>query len=127
MKYIDDLSYVHSLDLKKCLKKNTDMNFPRPLSYHDRTEHYLPESESVIQTQVNKLNRFAEDMDMKINKEKSKVMIFNTSRTFDFLPRITIDCINYLEVVEEMKLLGIIFQSNMNMPQWVWSAGVCLN
>lgn len=113
MKYIDDLSYVHSLDLKKCLKKNTDMNFPRPLSYHDRTEHYLPESESVIQTQVNKLNRFAEDMDMKINKEKSKVMIFNTSRTFDFLPRITIDGINYLEVVEEMKLLGIIFQSNM--------------
>ena len=78
----------------------------------------------MIQTQVNKLNRFAEDMDMKINKEKSKVMIFNTSRTFDFLPRITIDGINYLEVVEEMKLLGIIFQSNMkyfkSVPQWVW-------
>jgi hypothetical protein len=51
---------------------------------------------------------------MKINQEKSKVMLFNTSRTYNFQPKISIDGLNVLEVVEEMKLLGIIFQSNMN-------------
>ena len=113
MKYIDDLSYVHSMDLKKCLKLKTDGNLPRPVSYHDRTGHYLPESESVVQKQVDKLNIFISEMDMKINQEKSKVMIFNTSRTYDFMPKISIDGVNHLEVVEEMKLLGIVFQSNM--------------
>ena len=113
MKYIDDLSYVHSLDLKKCLKLNIDKNLPRPLSYHDRTEHYLPEIKSEIQHQVDKLNIFVQEREMTINQDKSKVMLFNTSRTYDFMPRITIDGINYIEVVEEMKLLGIVFQSNM--------------
>ena len=88
MKYIDDLSYVHSMDLKKCLKLNTDENLPRPVSYHDRTGHCLPESKSVIQKQVDKLKIFVDQMDMKINQEKSKVMLFNTSRTYDFMPKI---------------------------------------
>ena len=113
MKYIDDLSYVHSMDLKKSLKLSTDTSRPLPLSYHDRTGHYLPEHESVMNQQVAQLNKFVKDMDMKINQEKSKVMLFNTSRTYDFQPKISIDGLNDLEVVEEMKLLGIIFQSNM--------------
>ena len=40
-------------------------------------------------------------------------MLFNTSRVYDFMPKVTFDGYNYLEVVEEMKLLGIIIQSNM--------------
>ena len=40
-------------------------------------------------------------------------MLFNTSWKYDFIPEITLDGEHYLEVVEEMKLLGIIFQSNM--------------
>ena len=40
-------------------------------------------------------------------------MIFNTSRKYDFTPQISIDGENNLLVVEEMKLLGIIIQSNM--------------
>ena len=31
----------------------------------------------------------------------------------DFIPKTTIDGENYLEVVEELRLLGIIFQINM--------------
>ena len=48
MKYIDDLSYVHSMDLKKSLKLSTDTRRPLPMSYHDRTGHYLPEHTSVM-------------------------------------------------------------------------------
>ena len=89
------------------------MNMPRPVSYHNRTGQVLPENKCELQKQVNKLNTFVSEMDMRINQEKSKVMLFNTARTYDFMPSITIDGINNMEVVEEMKLLGIIFQSNM--------------
>ena len=50
---------------------------------------------------------------MKINHEKTKVALFNTARKWDFMPRMNIKGDKYLEVVEEFKLLGIIFQSNL--------------
>ena len=113
MKYIDDLSFVTSLELKKCLQPSATL--PRPLTYHSRTEHYLPTSDSVLQQEVTRLNMGVSTHDMRINESKSKVMLFNTSWKYDFMPEITLDGDNYLEVVEEMKLLGIIFQSNI---QW---------
>ena len=67
----------------------------------------------MMKEQVDKLKSFVEENDMKINQDKSKIMLFNTSWKYDFLPRITIDGVNNLEVVEEMKLLGVIIQSNM--------------
>ena len=123
MKYIDDLSYAHAIDLRKCLEINTDTEMQRPLAYHERTGHVL--KESVLQQQASKLNSFANKMDMKINQQKSKVMLFNTSRKYDFHPKISIDGVQNLEVVEEMKLLGVVFQSNM---KWYSnSANVCKN
>ena len=38
LKYVDDLSYLTSIDLKKKLVENTDPI--RPVSYHNRTEHH---------------------------------------------------------------------------------------
>ena len=55
MKYIDDLSYAHAIDLRKCLKINTDTEMQHPLAYHERTGHVLKESESVLQQQASKL------------------------------------------------------------------------
>ena len=53
-------------------------------------------------------------------------MLFNTSRTYDFMPEISIDGVHNLEVVEEMKLLGVIFQSNMNVDRWTHGLGLGL-
>ena len=125
MKYIDDLSYVSSMELRKCLKVNTDETVPRPVNYHDRTGHYLPESKNVLQNEAEKLMTFVDNMDMKINEKKSKVMLFNTSRTYDFMPKITFNGVNNLEVVEQMKLLGITFQSNMKW--YANNANLCGN
>ena len=91
MKYIDDLSFVHSLELKKVLTENPSVNISRPVSYHERTGHHLPDSENIIQEQFSKLKDFADRNQMKINHDKSKVMLFNTSRKFDFMPKITLD------------------------------------
>ena len=50
---------------------------------------------------------------MRINQEKNKVVLFNTARTNDFMPNLSILENHNLEVVEQFKLLGVIFQSNL--------------
>ena len=124
MKFIDDLSFVNGLDLKHKLKKSTG-EILRPVTYHNRTGHYLPESENILQDQALKLNQFVINQEMKINQSKCKVILFNTSRKYDFMPQISFDGLNNLEVVEELKLLGIVFQSNM---RWhANTANLCKN
>ena len=90
MKYNDDLSYVHSMDLKKSLKLSTDTSQPLPLSYHDRTGHYLPDHESVMNQQVTKLNKFVKDMDLKINQEKSKLCYLTHLEHTIFSPKLAL-------------------------------------
>ena len=49
---------------------------------------------------------------MKINVEKTKLMIFNPSKTIDIHPVIEMDG-TQLEIVENMKLLGVVITSDM--------------
>lgn len=51
---------------------------------------------------------------MKINVDKTKVVLFNTARKYDFMPQLTIDGVSNLEVVEEFRLLGVNFMSNLS-------------
>ena len=53
---------------------------------------------------------------MEINMRKSKVMLFNQHRKFDFMPDIQINN-QPLEVVEKTKLLGIILTSNLKWSE----------
>ena len=50
---------------------------------------------------------------MKINAEKTKVVLFNTSRRYDFTPQLVLNYKTTLEVVEEFRLLGLIIQSDL--------------
>ena len=50
---------------------------------------------------------------MKINESKSKVMIFNKSRKYDFPPELAFKNGEILECLEETKLLGIWLSSNL--------------
>ena len=88
MKYIDDLSLAASLDLKENLVKSTDQDIQRPLSYHERTLHTLPEDKNIIQQEFNTLQAISRDQGMVINKSKTKVMLFNSGKKYDFLPKI---------------------------------------
>ena len=46
-------------------------------------------------------------------------------KSLPFMPKITIDGVNYLEVVEELKLLGIVFQTDMRWQ--ANTANMCKN
>ena len=47
---------------------------------------------------------------MKINQNKTNVILFNRARKLDFQPRITIGSSDFLNVVDEIKLLGVRVQ-----------------
>ena len=50
---------------------------------------------------------------MKINKEKTKVMKFNMRKKYDFPVRLSLENNEYLEVVDNCKLLGTIISSDL--------------
>jgi len=105
-KYVDDLTVAEAIDLKEKLKEDKEKVWTEPVNFHSRTKQVLPPEDSKVQEQINKLHEYAIENEMKINKQKSKVMLFNTAITRDFSPEIHIQN-ETLEVVEEMKLLGV--------------------
>ena len=113
LKFVDDMTLGEAFNLRECLVPNLDPYQPYPLAYHDRTKQVLPDNANVMQTQLNKLVEYCTENDMRINQGKTKVTLFNTARLNDFMPRLCIDGNTHLEVVEEFKLLGVVFQSNL--------------
>ena len=56
---------------------------------------------------------FIETENMKINYKKTKLMLFNPSKTKDFLPRFVLNN-HELDLVEETKLLGLVIRSDIS-------------
>ena len=115
LKYVDDLTLLQSLNLKKSLIGNP--NPVRPLNFHERTYHILPNPESTkMQIQLDELKEYADEHEMKINHEKSKVMIFNNARSIDFEPEMNLDGVE-MQVVDELRMLGLVVTSHLKWKQ----------
>ena len=69
--YIDDLSELEAIELKKQLMKDP-VQRPFPLNYHERTQHIFPTENSRLQAQLTKVESFSVTNQMKINEAKSK-------------------------------------------------------
>ena len=110
--YIDDLSEAEAINLKKLLVKDPTQR-PYPLNYHERTKHIFPANKSTLQQQLYSVESFTDINLMKINASKSKIMIFNKSRKYDFPPEYSFKDGQILEVMEESKLLGIQISSDL--------------
>ena len=59
LKYIDDSTVADSLNLKKQIINNPDLNQPMPLHYHERTGHILPEGLFEVQMQLNAIKSYS--------------------------------------------------------------------
>ena len=59
-----------------------------------------------------KTEEYAQNNKMKLNYKKTKLMLFHPCWSVDFMPELELDN-NQLEMVEEMRLLGLIIQSDM--------------
>ena len=88
----------------------------QPDNYHARTGHVLPVERSLVHRQLEKTREYAVNNDMMINYKKTKAMVFNPCTSVDFMPDLRMEE-HELEVVDEVRLLGIIISSDLK-----WSA-----
>ena len=65
-----------------------------------------------LQAELDNLSNYATVYKMKINEAKTKIMLFNCSTKRDFHPEIQLEG-KKLEVVQQMKLLGVVITSDL--------------
>ena len=108
-KYVDDLTIVETLNLKQTLVASPDR--PLPTSFHARLGLRLPADKSKVYELL--IQEYAAVNDIKLNCKKSKFILFNPTKNFDFVPEVEIEG-NLLETQEEIKILGLIVRNDLS-------------
>ena len=85
-----------------------------PLNYHDRFNLMLPRNRSILQHQVSDLKIFTQQQHMKLNSRKTKCMPFISSLTKDVMRQISIEDDETLEVIYQLKLVGLVMNSSLD-------------
>ena len=113
-KYVDDMTAAQAIKIKDDLQKDENRFWPKPPMRRERFEQVLPTNKNEIQKQLDDLCKYASENEMKLNSEKTKVMLFNVAKRSDFMPEIKVkDELQNIEVVEEFKLLGVMVTSDL--------------
>ena len=115
LKYVDDLTLAEAVNLPQSLVSVPDDVRPQPDMFHARTGHILPTEESSVYKQLIRTKEYADNNEMQINLKKTKAILFNPCTSVDFMPDLRLDN-QEVEVVEELRLLGVIVRSDMT---WV--------
>ena len=115
-KYVDDMTIAQSINLKNDLKPDLDKSWIKPPMKRDRHELTLPKDSNQIQAQLDRLCNYADENQMRLNNDKTKVMLFNPAKQWDFMPEIVVGGRN-LEVVEVYKLVGVQISSNLKWDE----------
>jgi hypothetical protein len=85
-----------------------------PNSQKERpTGHRLPRQSNLMQDELDLLVRYTESHLMAINRAKTKALLCNSRIKWDFLPELNLGTEENIEVVEELKIVGYIFRSDM--------------
>ena len=105
LKYVDDISIATSINLNKDL-----VSVDTGLLGTD-----ISEEAKVLQKIMDELSVFANNRQMMINSDKSKIMKISMSRTKDFPTDIEVDN-NLLGVKDSLRILGVILAPNL---KWV--------
>ena len=86
-KYVDDLSLGKSINLRENLVMNPDPYITRPVTFRERFNQILVTNP--LQRELQELSQYNKEHQMKENTSKTKVMLFNTARDYDFMPKLT--------------------------------------
>ena len=111
VKWIDDMTVCAAVNAQSLVPE--DRPVPRPLPYHSRTGHRLPVASNTLQTELDVLKLNIADNEMCINTLKTKAMFCCSWRKYDIIPELQLQPDLNLEVVEELKLVGFMFRSDL--------------
>ena len=106
------MTLAESVDLKTKLVPVPQNTRTLPDPFHARTGHTLPEEQSAVYKQLKETQKYASENGMRINFKKTKFMLFNNCKKWDFFPEYKANDLE-LELVEEMKVLGVVVRSDM--------------
>ena len=74
---------------------------------------FLPPENIRSQENLNKIEDWTATNKMKLNKEKTKIMVFNYTYNYQFSTRLYIEEV-LIEIISETKLLGVIIRSDLS-------------
>ena len=94
------MTQLAGLDIKSATIKDPNTEPVLLRQYHERTDHILPAENNPLQAEVDKLKEYASQNGMKINEEKTKVMLFNRATKTDFLPNLELSEEKQIEIVK---------------------------
>ena len=105
-----DFTLLAAMDLTNTLINDPSPVYPVP--FKSRTVHVLPMN-NVLQYEVDAVKIYSNERKMLLNPLKTKTMIFNTLLKYNVSPQILTEPGEYLDVVEEYKILGYLMRSDL--------------
>jgi hypothetical protein len=123
LKFVDDASKAASINLKSSLIPDPKSR-QFPLSFNERTQMVLDQSENVLQQELSRFHLETQQGNLVANKNKTFIMLFNFSKKYAFPPEFLLgqnesNPEQYLKVKNTHKILGIFVQSDLR-----WNAQV---
>ena len=111
-KFIDDLSILEVINLAMCgiTSYNFRQHVPSDIGTHGQ---YLPVENVQSQSHLNKVAKWTQENLMTLNTNKTKYMVVNFTRNFQFNTRINLEN-DLLEEVQECKLLGLTITNKLS-------------
>ena len=114
-KFIDDLSILEVINLVLCgiSAYNFRTHVASDIAAHGQ---YLPIDNVKSQEYLDKVEAWTSLNKMCLNREKSKYMIFNFTKNFQFSTRVKLDN-SLLEEVSDCRLLGVILENDLSFEK----------
>ena len=114
-KFVDDLTILEKINLLiiGLASFNCQATVPSNIPSHNQ---FIPAEHLESQEYLKKIQEWTENQKMKLNKKKTKVMIFNFTSEHQFTANLRLDNED-LEVVEQAKLLGVIISNDLKWDQ----------
>ena len=110
-KFVDDLSILEKLNLILC--GLSSYNFRNHVASDVGIDQkYLPPENFQSQSYLDQLENWTTENKMKMNVEKSKLMVFNFTEDYQFSSRLYLED-NLLEIIPSTRLLGTIISSDL--------------
>ena len=110
-KFVDDLTILEIVNLVTIGISTFNLNHqvPNDLPKHNQI---IPAENTKSQEWLNQINSWTVDQKMEINEKKTKTMLFNFSKNYQFTTRLKLKEQN-IEVIENAKLLGTIVSNDL--------------